>query len=181
MCALLLCVPPVCAGALVCQSRCTQAICAMFCSECVGECVYVEFPGECDITQHGLLLGVLLLLPATPLLESMILHTHTLAPTEVTPTGPNFPLHLQPASRLSVPTVCLLASRLNQCSPQNFCLLQPLLFTTRQPIKTQTCSPPSTLVNRPITGCSSQEGSVTWVRAVALATGIVWAWRQSYR
>lgn len=53
-----------------------------------------EFPRECDITQRGLLLGVLLLLPATPLLESMILHTHTLTPTEVTPTGPNFPLYL---------------------------------------------------------------------------------------
>lgn len=64
-------------------------------------CVYGDFPGECDITQHGLLLGVLLLLPATPLLESMILHTHTLAPTEVTPTGPNFPLHLQCARSVS--------------------------------------------------------------------------------
>lgn len=68
----------------------------------VLHCVYVcmsvcgEFPRECDITQRGLLMGVLLLLPATPLLESMILHTHTLDPTEVTPTGPNFPLHLQP-------------------------------------------------------------------------------------
>lgn len=63
---------------------------------CVCACVYSKFPRECDITQHGPLLGELLLLPATPLLESMILHTHTIAPTEVTPTGPNFPLHLQP-------------------------------------------------------------------------------------
>lgn len=44
-----------------------------------------EFPEECDITQHGRLWGVLLLLPATPLLESMILHTHAILPTEVTP------------------------------------------------------------------------------------------------
>lgn len=100
-------------------------------------CVCGDFPGECDITQHGLLSGVLLLLPATPLLESMILHTHTLAPTEVTPTGPNFPLHLQRASSVSTymcvsvcdPAVCPHARRLNQCSLQKvrwgLCLCQP--------------------------------------------------------
>lgn len=52
---------------------------------CLGARACVcEFPEECDITQHGRLWGVLLLLPATPLLES-ILHTHTIVPTEVTP------------------------------------------------------------------------------------------------
>lgn len=108
----------------------TGHMCLVLLCVCVWECVYDEFPGECDITQRGVLLGVLLLLPATPLLESMILHTHTLAPTEVTPTGPNFPLHLQLA-RVCIYTsmyvcecVCLLsASRLNQCSLQNLCLL----------------------------------------------------------
>lgn len=110
-----------------------------------GECVYGEFPRECDITQHGLLLGVLLLLPATPLPESMILHTHTLAPTEVTPTGPNFPLHLQPASRLCVyiyarVCVCVCAYCLPACQPiksmlQNICLPGPLPVPTSQPIK----------------------------------------------
>lgn len=91
------------------------------CRMCVcvwtGDCVRDEFPRECDITQRGLLLGVLLLLPATPLLESMILHTHTLAPTEVTPTGPNFPLHLQPTNQSVYIYVRMCAYCLPACQP----------------------------------------------------------------
>ncbi|MEQ2312766.1 hypothetical protein AMECASPLE_034615 [Ameca splendens] len=44
----------------------------------VSVCVHGEFPRECDITQCGLLLGVLLLLPATPSPgEHDIVHTNT--------------------------------------------------------------------------------------------------------
>lgn len=164
---------------------------------CVCACVYSKFPRECDITQHGPLLGELLLLPATPLLESMILHTHTIAPTEVTPTGPNFPLHLQPPAasqcvyvraraRARAPTVCLLGSRLNQCSAQNRSLPGLLPMTTNQPLKASISGYPNlanlshththtNIVSKPITGHGSQEGSVTWVMAVALATGIICA------
>lgn len=170
--------PPVWIFALVCQSCWTQAICALFCSVCVWECVYDEFPGECDITQRGVLLGVLLLLPATPLLESMILHTHTLAPTEVTPTGPNFPLHLQLASVCIYTSmyvcecVCLLsASRLNQCSLQNLSAGAPA--AANQPASQSKCLICSLSVDRPITGRISQEGPATWVRTVALATSII--------
>ena len=140
----------VCVCVCVCIRRC---VCV-----CVCVCVYGEFPRECDITQRGLLLGVLLLLPATPLLESMILHTHTLAPTEVTPTGPNFPLHLQPASRcvllcVSVCVcvcVCVCADCLPACQPIKSMLatetlpgLLPLAKPASQPIKTaQSADPP---------------------------------------
>lgn len=77
-----------------------------------------------------------------------------------------------------VPTVCPLASRLNQCPLQNVCW-GPLPMPTSQPIKTLNLpTPPPSLVDRPITGRSSQEGPVTWVIVVALATGIILAWKQ---
>lgn len=140
--------------------------------------MYDEFPGECDITQRGVLLGVLLLLPATPLLESMILHTHTLGPTEVTPTVPNFPLHLQLASVcIYIPLyvckcVCLLsASRLNQCSLQNLSAGAPA--AANQPASQSKCLICSLSVDRPIAGRISQEEPATWVRTVALATSII--------
>lgn len=89
---------------------------------CFAVCGYVrvcgEFPGECDITQRGLLLGVLLLLPATPLLESMILHTHTLAPTEVTPRWAKFPLAPPVSENIYVYTcVCVCVRLLSACLP----------------------------------------------------------------
>ncbi len=160
-----------------------SAVCVCVCV-CRGECVYGKFPKECDITQRGLLLGVLLLLPATPLPESMILHTHTLAPTEVTPTGPNFPLHLQPDSRLCICTsVCLCVCYcLPTCQPIKSMLpaeslsAGPLPLPTSQPIKSLNLQTPP--LDRPIMGRSSKEGSVTWVIPAALATGIIWTWKR---
>lgn len=92
MCEGLICVPgrPVCVFVSSCQLCWMQSVCVKPGSVHVCVCVHGDFPGECDITQHGLLMGVLLLLPATP---SPGEHMHTQTPTEVTPTAPLPPNH----------------------------------------------------------------------------------------
>lgn len=75
-----------------------------------------------------------------------------------------------------VPTVCPPASRLNQCSVQTLSVGGPRRCQPASQSKLPICRPPS--VYRPIRGRSSEEGSVTWVIVVALATGIICGWQQ---
>lgn len=112
-------VPPVWINTLVWKSCWTQAVCAILFCVFEGTWVYVrdDFPKECDTTQRGLLLGVLLLLPVTPLLESMILHRHKLAPTDVTPHWAKFPLAPPVCQQCLYIYLCVCAYCLPACQP----------------------------------------------------------------
>lgn len=80
---------------------------------------------------------------------------------------------------LCVCAYCLPACQPIKSMPSTECLLGPFAYAN-QPANqnAQSADPPPSLVDRPITGRSSQEGPVTWVIVVALATGIILAWKQ---
>lgn len=147
--------------------------------ECV--CAHGEFPGECDITQCGLLLGVLLLLPAQPSPgEHDIAHTYTNSHRG----DPHWAHSPTPPPRQCL---CRCIYMCECCLPG--CRPIKLMLSTEslsagggggaclcQLVSQSQASnhwPPSSSAGRPITRWIPQEGSVTWVIAVALATGIL--------